>query len=129
MFCALAYVRKQDESKSKARLEAALWEARVNQYLTTVRVFVHLTAFGLIGLQVHALLRPSFAASLRLALGMMAWILHHSVLSETFVLNKWRLRFLNLILHFSTGIFLYNLPGDCASWSLKTAAFSLRQIA
>lgn len=122
MFRALAHVRKQDESKSKARLEAALWEGRVNQYKTTVRVFVHLTAFGLIGLQTHALLEASFAASLRLALGMIAWLLHHSVISETFVLNKRRLRFVNLILHFSTGIFLYNLPGDCASWCFNTAS-------
>eukprot|EP00434_Breviolum_minutum_P044372 symbB.v1.2.039623.t1/scaffold6689.1/size16162/1 len=113
MIRALAHVRKQDESKSKARLEAALWEGRVNQYKEIVRVFVHLTALGLIGLQTHALLRPSFAASLRLAMGMFAWILHHSVISETLVLNKRRLRLVNLILHFATGIFMYNLPGDC----------------
>lgn len=128
MIRALAHVRKQDESKSKARLEAALWEGRVNQYKEIVRVFVHLTALGLIGLQTHALLRPSFAASLRLAMGMFAWILHHSVISETFVLNKRRLRLVNLILHFATGIFMYNLPGDCASWCFKTASFCLRRI-
>ncbi len=104
---------ESSESESNARLDEALWQLRINQHVSGARAFLHVTVISVFALQVHALLRPSFLASLRIALAVSAWILHHIVVSGLFPINKKRVQMLNLCFHTVATIFLYTLPGDC----------------
>lgn len=108
--------KKGMSTKSEELLDTAVWEIRIQQYIATSRVYVHLTAAALISVVCGMLLNPASMCPWQIILCLAGWFLHHVAATQKLKLGKARLRIVGLIHNLQCAAFSSALPSDCEPW-------------
>ena len=93
-------------AKPNERLEAAVLEAGVQQYLATAKCGVHLAIMGSLGLAWECYQKPSSEGLLHVATFLAAWVYHHLVSIGRVEVSSKNLRLFVLLHDFLVGFFV-----------------------
>eukprot|EP00435_Cladocopium_sp_Y103_P043875 s1836_g12.t1 len=101
------------QTKSQELLDVAIWDVRIKHFISTARVYVHVTAVAILSLVCAMFAQPASMTPLQVSAALLGWIQHHVVATEKLKMNKARVRLLVLLHYVQCGAFVYALPSDC----------------
>ena len=104
---------RASQAKSPELLDVMIWDIRIKHFISTARVYVHVTAVATIGLVCAMFEQPASMPPLQVSMALLGWIQHHVVATKTLTMNKARLRLFVLFHYVQCGAFVYGLPIDC----------------